>query len=92
MLLHANEPLIVDSGGYALIGERREGANSEREAEANAFAAALLMPVEWVAQALKGRQIDVADGDGVSKLAKEFGVSQQAMMYRLVNLGYAENL
>jgi hypothetical protein len=50
------------------------------------------MPAEWVAQALKGRQIDVVDGDGVSKLANEFGVSQQAMMYRLVNLGYAENL
>lgn len=97
MLIHASEPLIVDSGGYALIGERREGATSDREIEANAFAAALLMPPAWIKKALQrleGRGIDLADDAdvGVRQLAHEFGVSAQAMMFRLINLGYLQNL
>ena len=90
MLLHANEPLIVDERGYALIGERREGQSSAREIEANSFAAALLMPASWVALALRDG-IDFSDDGGIARLAREFDVSQQAMMYRLVNLGLLQN-
>jgi Zn-dependent peptidase ImmA (M78 family) len=90
MLLHANEPLIVDDRGYALIGERREGASSPREIEANSFAAALLMPADWVPEALRDG-IDFSDDQGIARLAHEFDVSQQAMMYRLVNLGLLQN-
>jgi Zn-dependent peptidase ImmA (M78 family) len=91
MLLHANEPLIVDERGYALIGELRAGEESSpREIEANSFAAALLMPADWVRDALR-ESIDFSDDDGIAPLARRFNVSQQAMMYRLVNLGLLQN-
>lgn len=52
------------------------------EVEANAFAAALLMPYRYVwADFTNGRARDVR------ALAERYGVSQVAMMYRLKNLG-----
>lgn len=94
MLLHADQPLIVDGHGFAIIGERREGDDSPREIEANAFAASLLMPPDWISEAIKTKQFDLADESdtGVKGLAQRFGVSQQAMMYRLINLGYLRNV
>ena len=87
MLLHADQPLIVDNDGLSVIGHRIEGQSNAREAEANAFAAALLMPEDWVRQAVSDREIPVDDDKRVATLAKKFGVSQQAMMFRLMNLG-----
>jgi len=94
MLLHADEPIIIDQYGGAIIGTRQEGDDSPREIEANAFAASLLMPADWVEKQIKSRRLkDADDNDAVvSELARTFGVSQQAMMYRLVNLGYLRNL
>ena len=91
MLLHADEALIIDGAGYSLIGERKEGESSPREIEANAFAAALLMPSQWIAEALREKKIDLSDDSALSVLAKRFRVSQQAMMFRLVNLGHLQN-
>ncbi len=88
MLLHADQPLIVDNDGLSLIGRRQEGETTVRETEANAFAAALLMPEEWLQQARGSQEIAVDADEKVSALAKKFGVSQQAMMFRLINLGY----
>ncbi len=92
MLLHADQPLIVDNDGLSLIGRRTEGEDSTREREANAFAAALLMPEEWVRQAVAGQEIPVEGDEKVAALARKFGVSQQAMMFRLMNLGEWSNL
>jgi len=50
------------------------------EREANDFAAELLMPASWVAHQFR------LNGDAAD-LATRFGVSKQAMGYRLVNLG-----
>lgn len=88
MLLHADQPLIVDNDGLSLIGRRAEGETSVRETQANAFAAALLMPAAWVEQAVAGEEIPVDDDPKIQKLAEKFGVSQQAMMFRLINLGH----
>lgn len=55
-----------------------------QEVEANAFAAALLMPHRYVwADFMAGRASDIAS------VAKRYGVSQMAMVYRLRNLGIA---
>lgn len=60
-----------------------------QEIEANAFAAALLMPEKMVLE----RVIDIAGddaperGDLIKQLAKIFEVSVQAMEFRLINLG-----
>lgn len=88
MLLHADQPLIVDNDGLSLIGRRAEGESTARELQANSFAAALLMPEDWVEEALGGKEVAVDDDPAVAALAKKFGVSQQAMMFRLINLGY----
>ena len=57
-----------------------------REREANAFAAALLMPETLVRDAVVRLALDVEDEAAVAQLAKRFEVSQQAMTFRLVNL------
>ncbi len=70
-------------------GTSATGSDRE-EREANAFAAALLMPADWV----HGRFMDMVtarravDEDRVvTRLAHQFDVSEQAMRFRLVNLG-----
>jgi len=57
-----------------------------KEREANAFAAALLMPKDLVANVIEKFKFN---GDEMVKhLASEFNVSDQAMSFRLSNLGY----
>lgn len=63
-----------------------------QEIEANAFAAELLMPRHLLIRELKARVPEgkVADpAKLVRRLARDFRVSEQAMEYRLVNLGFA---
>jgi len=57
------------------------------EIDANTFAAELLMPSEEVIELVSESGLDVNDDQAVRRLARHFGVSQQAMTYRIVNLG-----
>lgn len=56
-----------------------------QEIEANRFAAALLMPREWVVRAFEDSDCDFSEDDDeeLCELAKSFGVSPQAMAIRL---------
>ena len=69
-------------------GRSATGTNTE-EREANGFAAALLMPAEWVRarfiNLITGRR-PMDEGTAITQLADEFDVSEQAMHFRLVNL------
>lgn len=59
------------------------------EKEANLFAAELLMPADFLEEEME--EIDVVDLDDetvVAKLARRYGVSTQAMTFRLAYLGY----
>jgi Zn-dependent peptidase ImmA (M78 family) len=61
-------------------------------AAANAFAAALLMPTSFLETAITRivRQNDRIDTETlIRELADRFRVSQQAMEYRLANVGLA---
>ena len=77
-----------------LFHDSRAGLGGDpREIEANQFAAGLLMPEHSIAGAL--RQVSRAPAkftieDLVSRLAKQFEVSAQAMRFRLVTLGIIE--
>ncbi|MFA6017670.1 MAG: ImmA/IrrE family metallo-endopeptidase [Patescibacteria group bacterium] len=51
-----------------------------KEREANLFASALLMPADWVKDAIKKEGMDI------DRLAPIFGVSKQAMTIRLLAL------
>ena len=59
----------------------------EKEVEANAFAAALLMPEELVEEELDRIGFDLGDEADVRELANKFNVSTQSMLFRLTNLG-----
>jgi Zn-dependent peptidase ImmA (M78 family) len=59
-----------------------------QEREANAFAAALLMPQDLLVEKLEKCRFNF----DMDILAKEFGVSTQAMAYRLSNLGLLDSV
>lgn len=57
------------------------------EQEANAFAAALLMPKSLIQDELKNYNgFDLSDNSMITDLSKKFEVSIQAISYRIINL------
>lgn len=58
------------------------------EVEANLFAAELLMPRFEVERLIQRNEVEFFKDEMVEAFAKYFGVSVQAMMVRLSNLGY----
>jgi Zn-dependent peptidase ImmA (M78 family) len=88
--LHAGRPLIVDH--LVRINRRNEissSATDREEIEANAFAAALLMPASLIEAAVRrelDRGINIVERL-TQLLANEFDVSAEAMSWRLINLG-----
>lgn len=86
--LHSNDqPFFVNKLPKVMY---RNNASSTgevlKEREANAFAAAILMPMELISKEIDNCHFE---GEAVIKnLAKTFKVSEQAMTFRLSNLGY----
>lgn len=77
----------VDKGYRVHFRDLESGSATKREEmAANAFAAALLMPSEWIKRAFDKQPFDLSDGEGLGRLADKFKVSPQAMTYRLINL------
>jgi Zn-dependent peptidase ImmA (M78 family) len=59
------------------------------EREANLFAAELLMPQRLIRRDLANvGEMDLVNDDFLNDLARRYGVSTQAMLFRLANLGY----
>lgn len=89
LILHGSDELHIDE--RFPIGFRDELSSlavSEKEIEANQFAAELLMPAEWVLRDLRERHIDFEGDDSViDELAVKYGVSTRAMTIRLSALG-----
>lgn len=91
-LLHREAmPVFIDKQFFkpyfAAFRDNRSSTGEDRlEREANSFAAALLMPAALVREAIAQLQVDVADEDAIDELAKRFGVSRQAMTFRVANL------
>lgn len=69
---------------------RRDHVSSEAtdvfEIEANKFAAALLMPKAWLLEDLSSGS-EILRSEDVEELARRYQVSQQAMTFRLENIG-----
>jgi len=95
-LQHQRGGLFVDKPKNHLSVQFRDNKSSTgediQEQEANAFAAALLMPAEKVKQELQKTNFDLSDetDKALKKLANDFEVSTQAMAFRLANLGYLQ--
>lgn len=65
-----------------------EGSDND-EREANLFAAELLMPHHFLEKDLASvSEIDIENDDLMKNLASKYGVSTQALIFRLANLGY----
>jgi Zn-dependent peptidase ImmA (M78 family) len=89
-LLHEGQPLIVDQ---SIMINKRNGVSSQatdaQEIEANRFAAELLMPQRFITDAVKrviASRISSRE-ELVTSLARDFDVSNDAMGWRLINLG-----
>jgi Zn-dependent peptidase ImmA (M78 family) len=87
LLLHDGKPIRVDKAFR--VNWRKDSSSKPRdveEIEANAFAAKLLMPTDMIEQAHGESSFEVEDETEVVRLAKLFGVSNQAMNFRLNQL------
>ena len=89
----SNDDIFIDNKNhYQEIMFRSEttkltSENYNKEKEANAFAAALLMPLEVVKkEILKYKGFDLSDNTMIVDLAKKFEVSIPAMSFRIINL------
>ncbi len=77
----------VDRGTTLRLRSSAQNSGSvAEEREANQFAAALLMPATWLRRELELHAVDLGDDESLRALCERFGVSSQAMMYRLMNL------
>jgi Zn-dependent peptidase ImmA (M78 family) len=87
LLLHKDEHLHVDEKSpIGLRNDRSSLAIDEREIEANQFAAELLMPVELLEKDLGRLPDDIETEEAVTRLARLYQVSEQAMTVRLTAL------
>jgi Zn-dependent peptidase ImmA (M78 family) len=92
-LLHEGQTVHLDQNRIAFTVNLRntESAKGEDndEREANLFAAELLMPVAFLREDLRGKDLDLlGDSEFLSKLAEKYKVSSQALTFRLTYLGY----
>jgi len=90
LLLHEGKLFVDKVARINLRDETSSKATDREEIEANSFAAAILMPedlvVSEVAKRLE-RSSNVKPDILISELARAFDVSNEAMDYRLRNLG-----
>ena len=68
--------------------ENSATGQDNQELEANAFAAAILMPKDLLQTEIQSHHFDLGDETAMKELAKLFSVSLQAMTFRMVNLGF----
>jgi len=92
MLHRFEQNLFVDQKNFRVVFHRDSESTSGKikmERQANAFAAALLMPKDLILQELNKKSFNMYDNDDndiIQKLADKFEVSKQAMTFRLANL------
>ena len=92
-LLHDYDEVHVDRRFKVWLRNEKssEGTDME-EREANLFAAELLMPLKFLEADIEEMEsFDLLDDDKViKKLAAKYGVSEQAMTFRLSYLGFLQ--
>lgn len=88
MLMHRDEigEVHVDHRfAFFLRDESSSTGEKPLERAANRFAAEILMPADFLRRDV--READIADEGALKVIARRYGVSVQAMTYRLANLG-----
>jgi Zn-dependent peptidase ImmA (M78 family) len=90
-VLHKEISLVIDKGNNDKVLFRDSISSSgelHREREANAFAASLLMPKYLIETEI--RKVP-KNSELIAFLSNKFNVSEQAMNFRLINLGLIEH-
>jgi len=89
LVLHKGRPLVLDHVRVNFRDANSSTASDLEEIQANAFAAEILMPKDQVIASARKLLEDEAMTESVviGYLAQGFDVSEQAMEYRLINLG-----
>lgn len=90
LLLHEGKLFVDRVARINLRDETSSKATDKEEIEANSFAAAILMPEEFVVREVAKRferSSTIKPDILISELARLFDVSKEAMDYRLRNLG-----
>ena len=90
--MHANSPTVYVDGMMVHFRGAKQERPAPIEVEANAFAAALLMPEGFLRDDLKNHVIDMFDEPAVRSLAERYRVSVQALTIRLIELGLLRGL
>jgi len=94
-ILHKGEAIHIDRGFRVNYRDANSSlAIDLEEVEANAFAAALLMPEKKIKEVLRKKLkegIDLQDSAELKKIAETFHVSQQSLLIRLMKLGLIDN-
>ena len=89
--LHSqHEPLFVDNAGYHFRDAVSSAGTHKTEREANAFAAALLMPQRFLERDIEEIEGSYIRDEDIAELASKYKVSEQAMTVRLVSLRYIQ--
>lgn len=87
LLLHKTDDLHVDEKSpIGLRNDRSSLAIDEKEIEANQFAAELIMPAEFLDKDIRRLPDDIEAEEAVTRLARKYQVSEQAMTIRLTAL------
>ena len=87
-LLHGDVVHIDRGFSVNFRDSRSPSAEYRAEIEANNFAAEILMPKMFLENDLDKGTVDMGDENGLHELAERYGVSGQAMAFRIKNLGY----
>lgn len=91
-LLHEQEQLHIDHEFRVRLRDDVSSLGTDDdEREANFFAASLLMPKRFLEDDLEPEEyFDLLGDDFLSDLSRKYGVSTQALVNRLKNLGYIQ--
>jgi Zn-dependent peptidase ImmA (M78 family) len=92
LMLHDQEQLHVDRDfRVRLRNDVSSQGRDDAEKEANFFAASLLMPKAFLERDLVNEVfVDLLDDEFLKGLGRKYGVSTQALVNRLKNLGYIQ--
>lgn len=88
-IAHEIAHFIFDKKSAVTIDYRNNGntiVKDPKEERANIFAANLLMPKKWLQEDFNKIPQENFSKDHIAELARKYGVSTDAMTYRLINL------
>jgi len=86
LCLHGKRTFVDEGFSIWNRDENSSYADDILEVEANQFSADILMPAKNIIRDLDRFNVDLEDSEQISRMAKFYSVSAQALSYRIANL------